>query len=40
MPCFIDYAVNFGIKNSEIQWRQNLLENDNLAMSLLMNKKN
>jgi len=40
MPCFIDYAVNFGIKNSETQWRQNLLENDNLAMSLLMNKKN
>jgi hypothetical protein len=30
-PCFIDYAVNFGIKNTERQWYTNLLKNDNLA---------
>ena len=28
-PCIVDYAVNFGIRNMETQWRKNLLENDN-----------
>ena len=35
-PCFIDYAVNFGIVNTENQWRENLLNNDNLAAPILM----
>ncbi|HEY9491696.1 MAG TPA: hypothetical protein VIP56_06895, partial [Nitrososphaeraceae archaeon] len=35
-PCFIDYAANFGMVNTEIQWRQNLLNNNNLAAPILM----
>jgi hypothetical protein len=35
-PCFIDYAVNFGIVNTERQWRQNLLNNDDLATLVTM----
>src|SRR5205823_5818889 len=27
-PCFIDYAVNFGIADTERQWRESLLRND------------
>ena len=38
-PCFIDYAANFGMVNTEIQWRQNLLNNNNLAAPILMNTK-
>ena len=38
-PCFIDYAANFGIVNTEIQWRQNLLNNNNLAAPILMTTK-
>lgn len=29
-PCIIDYAINFGLKNTEYQWRQNLFYNQNL----------
>jgi hypothetical protein len=32
----IDYAINFGIANTEILWRRHLLENDNLAAPLVM----
>jgi hypothetical protein len=35
-PCFIDYAVNFGMVNTEMQWRQNLLNNDDLATLVTM----
>jgi hypothetical protein len=38
-PCFIDYAVNFGMVNTEIQWRQNLLNNNNLTAPILMATK-
>jgi hypothetical protein len=38
-PCFIDYAANFGMVNTEIQWRQNLLNNNNLAAPILMTTK-
>lgn len=38
-PCFIDYAANFGMVNTEIQWRQNLLNNNNLAAPILMMTK-
>ena len=31
-PCIVDYAVNFGIRNMETQWRKNLLENDDLHL--------
>jgi hypothetical protein len=30
-PCIIDYAVNFGLEDIELQWRQNLLYSENLA---------
>lgn len=29
-PCFLDYAINFGMRDVEFQWRQNLIKNDNL----------
>lgn len=32
-PCIIDYAVNFGLCNTETQWRQNLLYNRDLNCS-------
>jgi hypothetical protein len=35
-PCIIDYAVNFGLKNTEDMWRRNLIRNDNLAMPITM----
>ena len=38
-PCFIDYAVNCGMVNTEIQWRQNLLNNNNLTAPILMATK-
>jgi hypothetical protein len=28
-PCFVDYAVNFGMANTETQWREHLLNNNN-----------
>ena len=27
-PCIVDYAVNFGVANTQIQWRKHLLDND------------
>jgi hypothetical protein len=36
-PCFVDYAVNFGMANTQIQWRGHLLNNENsLAAPILM----
>jgi hypothetical protein len=35
-PCFVDYAINFGVANTEIQWRENLLNNNNLASPVIM----
>lgn len=30
-PCVIDYAVNFGIRGVEAQWKERLITNDHLA---------
>jgi hypothetical protein len=38
-PCFIDYAINFGMRDAEIQWSNNLLSNDNLAAPIIMTNK-
>lgn len=37
-PCFVDYAVNFGMANTETQWREHLLNNNtnSLATPILM----
>ena len=36
-PCIVDYAVNFGVANTQIQWRKHLLNSDNsLAAPILM----
>jgi hypothetical protein len=35
-PSFIDYAINFGVVNTEIQWRQNLIKNDILSAPTIM----
>ena len=35
-PCIIDYVVNFGQKNTEITWRNKLIQNDNLARPVTM----
>ncbi|MGA7369163.1 MAG: hypothetical protein WBX01_08535 [Nitrososphaeraceae archaeon] len=35
-PCIIDYAVNFGLKNTENMWRNNLIQNDDLAKPITM----
>jgi hypothetical protein len=35
-PCFIDYAVNFGMKRTEELWRQNLLNNKSLDSPVVM----
>jgi hypothetical protein len=35
-PCFIDYAVNFGMINTEKQWRQNLLNSNSLSIPLII----
>jgi len=33
-PCIIDYAINFGIKNTELQWHKNLLKNNSLYLPI------
>jgi hypothetical protein len=38
-PCFLDYGINFGMKNVEFQWRRNLIENDNLVLPTLLGSK-
>jgi len=38
-PCFIDYAVNFGIKNIGMQWYNSLLKENNFAAPLFLNIK-
>jgi hypothetical protein len=35
-PSIIDYAINFGMVNTEMLWRRNLIKNDSLAASLSM----
>jgi hypothetical protein len=35
-PCFIDYAVNFGLDGIEARWQSHLLENGNLAAPIYM----
>ena len=30
-PCFLDYAINFGSKNTERQWSETLMNNDTLV---------
>jgi hypothetical protein len=35
-PSIIDYAVNFGLVDTESQWRQNLLDNDSLSAAIDM----
>ena len=35
-PSIIDYAINFGVVNTEALWQRNLLKNDNLAASVRM----
>jgi hypothetical protein len=35
-PCIIDYAVNFGLENTEMQWRQNILNHDSLDAAVMM----
>jgi len=35
-PCFLDYGINFGMKNTEALWRQNLIKNDNLMLPLIL----
>ncbi len=35
-PCFIDYAVNFGMERTEELWRQNLLNNKSLDSPVVM----
>ncbi len=35
-PCFIDYAVNFGMIRTEQLWRENLLSNKNLFSPVVM----
>lgn len=39
-PCFLDYGINFGMKSVEAQWRQNLIENDNLMLPSVLSSKN
>ena len=33
-PCFLDYGINFGVKNTEANWRNNLIKNNNLMVPL------
>ncbi|HEY3526019.1 MAG TPA: hypothetical protein VGK47_07475 [Nitrososphaeraceae archaeon] len=33
-PCFLDYGINFGVKNTEANWRNNLIKNNNLMLPL------
>jgi hypothetical protein len=39
-PSIIDYAINFGIAETEMQWRNNLLTKDNLAAPIIISKMN
>ena len=39
MPCIIDYAVNFDLVNTELQWRNNLLNNDRFDLPLTLSLK-
>jgi hypothetical protein len=36
-PCFLDYGINFGVKNTEANWRNNLIKNNNLMLPLHFN---
>jgi hypothetical protein len=38
-PCFLDYGINFGARDIELQWRQNLIENDNLMLPSVLRPK-
>jgi hypothetical protein len=38
-PCFLDYGINFGMKNTECQWRQNLIENNNLTIPSVLSSE-
>jgi hypothetical protein len=38
-PCFVDYVVNFGMADTEVQWREHLLKYDNLAAPIHMNRE-
>jgi hypothetical protein len=33
-PCFLDYGINFGVKNTEANWRNNLIKNNNFMLPL------
>jgi hypothetical protein len=33
-PCFLDYGINFGVKKTEANWRDNLIKNNNLMLPL------
>ena len=35
-PCFIDYAVNFGMRRTEQLWRENLINNETLFSPVIM----
>jgi hypothetical protein len=35
-PCFLDYGINFGMRDIELQWRQNLINNDNLMLPSIL----
>lgn len=35
-PCFLDYGINFGLREIELQWRQNLMGNDNLMLPSIL----
>ena len=39
-PSIIDYAIHFGIAETETQWRNNLLTNGNLAAPIIISKMN
>jgi hypothetical protein len=39
-PCFLDYGINFGMRDIEFQWRQNLIKNDNLMLPSTLCFKN
>jgi hypothetical protein len=39
-PCFVDYAVNVGMAETEVQWREHLSKNDNLAAPIHMTRSN
>ena len=38
-PCFLDYGINFGMRNVESQWRHSLIKNDNLMLPTVLNSK-